>query len=46
MACVVKGVTIERINGRVEVEVQPEGESKEGGTDRWGEAVREREMKE
>lgn len=41
----VKGVTIEHLGGRGEVEVQPEGESKEGGTDRGGEVVREREMK-
>lgn len=42
----VKGVTIESVRGWGEVEVQPEGESKEGGTDRGGEVVREREMKE
>lgn len=37
----VKGVTIERIIGRGEVEVQPEG-----GTDRGGRGFQEREMKE
>lgn len=42
----VEGVTIERIRGRGEVEVQPEGRVIEGGTDRGGEVVREREMKE
>lgn len=42
----VKGVTTESVQGRGEVEVRPEGESKEGGTDRGGEVVREREMKE
>lgn len=42
----VKGVTTESVRGRGEVAVRPEGESKEGGTDRGGEVVREREMKE
>lgn len=37
----VKGVTVESMRGRGEVEVQPEGESG-GGTDRGGEAVREK----
>lgn len=42
----VQGVTVGREGGWGKVEVQPEGESEEGGTDRGGEVVREREMKE
>lgn len=42
----VKGVTIESMRGRGEVEVQAEGESQRVELTEGGEAVRKREMKE
>ena len=42
----VKGVTIERLGGRAEVEVQPEGESKRVGLTKGARLSGEREMKE